>query len=402
MAELPALREFRPGQADAAACLLTQGTEASTRGHAAGLHRVYARVDAAAVAYNVTRLRGLMLAAGSAPRIWATVKADAYGHGVARVLAGLAGADGLAVAQLADAHACRDAGWQGPVLVYGGLQDTDDVRDLSLPGLHLVISHAAQLDRLEHENAFAAQCSLWLRYAGDLGMNGFDEIAYLDAYRRGMALIERGRVATVGHFQHYGQGEDPASVARADARFEALTSGLSGPRSAGNSASILHPAAARIGADWVRPGLALYGASPLAGIVGAGLGLRPAMSLHSRLCSVRNVAAGARLGYGGAFVAPRAMRIGLVACGYGDGYPRHAPAGTPVNVGGVRVGTLGVVTMDSLLVDLSDAPDAEIGTPVTLWGSEDLPVEAVARHIGTIAAALLTSLTPRVAFVEAY
>ena len=382
--------------------MLTQDANASTRGSAVSAHRVYARVDATAVAYNLACLRGRMQAAGSTPRVWATVKADAYGHGVARVLAGLAEADGLAVGQLADAHACRDAGWSGPILVYGGLLDTDDVRDLSTPGLHLVISQAAQLDRLEQEGAFPAGVALWLRYVGDLGMSGFDEVAYLAAYRRCMALMERGAVTAVGHFQHYGQGEDPASVARANMRFDALTSGLSGPRSAGNSASIMHPAAARIAMDWVRPGLALYGASPLPGVDGAGLGLRPAMSLHSRLCSVREVAAGDRVGYGGAFVAPRAMRIGLVACGYGDGYPRHAPAGTPLNVGGVRVGTLGSVTMDSLLVDLSEAPDADVGSPVTLWGSEDLPVEAVARHMGTIAAALLTSLTPRVVFIDAY
>jgi len=402
MAELSALRQFRPGHPDAAASLLTRGAAASPAGSAASPHRVYARVDAAAVAHNLACLRGLMQAAGSAPRIWATVKTDAYGHGVARVLAGLADADGLAVAQLADAQACRKAGWPGPVLVYGGLLDTDDVRDLSMPGLHLVISQPAQLDRLEQEDALPCPLSLWLRYAGDLGMNGFDELAYLDAYRRCQALVERGTVTMVGHFQHYGQGEDPASVARANTRFEALTGGLPGPRSAGNSASIVHPAAARIAMDWVRPGLALYGASPLPGIDGSALGLRAAMSLHSRLCSVRDVAAGDRLGYGGAFVAPHAMRVGLVACGYGDGYPRHAPAGTPVNVGGVRVDSLGVVTMDSLLVDLSAAPDAEVGTPVTLWGSEDLPVEAVARHVGTIAAALLTSLTPRVVFVDAY
>ncbi|ALM85833.1 hypothetical protein ASB57_25360 [Bordetella sp. N] len=372
---------------------------------------MHARVDAGAVAHNLATLRGLTRSDGPAPRIWATVKADAYGHGVARVLPGLADADGLAVAQLADAHACREAGWNGPILVYGGLLDADDISLISMPGLHLVISHPAQLDWLASADATLPALSIWLRYAGDLGMNGFDALSYLDAYRRGVALMDSGRVVTVGHFQHYGQGECRASVARADADLDALISGLPGPRSAGNSASLLHslvdaPAAgaatARSRADWVRPGLALYGASPLPGLDGAALGLRPAMSLHSRLISVRTVAAGERLGYGGAFVAPRAMRVGLVGCGYGDGYPRLAPAGTPVSVGGVLVDTLGIVTMDSLLVDLTHAPAADIGTGVTLWGSEELPVEVVARHAGTIAAALLTSLTGRVAFINAF
>jgi alanine racemase len=363
--------------------------------------RVHAQVDASAVAHNLERLRALLdPLPAPRPKIWATVKADAYGHGLQRVLPGLDKADGLAVNQLADAHACRAAGWRGPILVYGGLLDSAETQKLDMPGLHLALSHKAQIDWLADSFAKADQPAyppwVWLRFTGDVGFTGFDEADYAAAYARCAQLAAQGLIAGVGHLNHYGRAELPDGLTHADRRFQALVRDLPGPRSCCNSAALLrHPDAAR-GTDWVRPGLALYGASPLPDTERATLGLRPAMSLHSRIVGIRDVRAGEHIGYRGAIEAADAMRIGMVACGYGDGYPRHAPRGTPVYVDGQPTVTLGAVTMDLIPVDLTGLPHVAIGAPVLLWGTPALPVEVVARHMGTIAAELLTSLTPRV------
>lgn len=364
----------------------------------AGL-RVHARVDAAAVAHNLHRVRMLLGPEGARPRVWATVKADAYGHGIERVLPALHEADGLAVSQLADAHACRAAGWSGPVLVYGGLLDATEARGLDMPGLHIALSHAAQIAWIEAAPAPTRPPWIWLRFMGDVGLTGFDAAGYASAYARCARLAAQGRIAGIGHLNHYGRAEQPDGLAQADAGFEALVRALPGPRSCCNSAALLRHPGSAAGTDWVRPGLALYGASPLPGTDGTALGLRPAMSLHSRIVGIRDVAAGERMGYGGRLVAPADLRVGMVACGYGDGYPRHAPAGTPVLVDGRIAATLGAVTMDLIPVDLTALPEVAIGAPVVLWGTPELPVETVAGHIGTIAAELLTSLTPRVPII---
>ncbi len=363
-------------------------------GNAIGL-RVHARVNPAAVAHNLGVLRARL---GPAPtaRIWATVKADAYGHGLHRVLPDLAGADGLAVSQLADARACRAAGWTAPILVLGGLLDAVEAQRLTLPDLHLALSHSAQLDWLGDASASGSPPWIWLRYMGDIGYTGFDDAAYAEAYRRCTVLARQGRIAGIGHLNHYGRAEHPDGIARADARFQALIRGLPGPRSCSNSAALLRHPDTALSTDWVRPGIALYGVSPLPDVDGPGLGLRPAMSLHSRIVAIRDVGAGERLGYNGTIVASAPMRVGMVACGYGDGYLRHTPAGTPVLVDGHVAVTLGAVTMDLIPVDLTGLPPVRVGAPVVLWGTPELPAETVARHMGTIAAELLTSLTARV------
>ncbi|OZI46648.1 alanine racemase [Bordetella genomosp. 5] len=359
--------------------------------------RVVARVDAGAVAHNLATLRGWLGAPqGRAPRIWATVKADAYGHGLAHVLPGLAQADGLAALNLAEAQACRAAGWRGPVLVYGGLHEPADAERLTQDDLHLVISHAAQLDWLrDAATAPARPPALWLRYSGDLNLSGFDTAEYRDAYERAQALVRRGRVRAVHHLNHYAAAEDDDGVAQADAAFRAAIAGLPGCVSTSNSAALARHQAHAGTTDWVRPGLALYGASPLAGATGAELGLRPAMSLHSRLIATRRVAAGTHLGYRGAYVSERDMLVGMVSCGYADGYPRLAQTGTPVLVDGVPTRVVGRISMDMMAVDLDPAPHARPGADVLLWGPA-LPVETVAAAAGTIAADLLTGLTGRV------
>jgi alanine racemase len=179
-------------------------------------------------------------------------------------------------------------------------------------------------------------------------------------------------------------------------RFNTLAASYSMPRSLANSAALLRYPATH--GEWVRPGIMLYGASPFAEKSAQELGLRPVMTLSSEIISVREIQSGEQVGYGGAFRADRRMRIGVVACGYADGYPRHAPSGTPVLVNGHRTRTLGRISMDMLCVDLSGLTDAEIGSRVTLWG-DGLAVDEVAKAAGTISYELLCALAARVPVV---
>jgi alanine racemase len=357
--------------------------------------RLRAVIDAEAVAHNLASIRRRLGMPG--PRIWATAKADAYGHGYAHVLPGLREADGLAVQTLAEARACRAAGWSGPLLVYAGLLNPGQAQRLDLPGLHLLISHAAQLDWLAAARETAEPPCVWIRHTGDIRLGGFAGPAYGQAYARCAALAAQGRIAAIGHLIHYARAEDEDGIACADADFRRAVAGLPGPVSTCNSAALLQHADHARATDWVRPGITLYGVSPLPGQTGPDLGLRPAMTLTSQLISVQTLAAGDSLGYRAAFVAPRDMRIGLAACGYADGYPRHAGTGTPVLVGKRRTRVLGRPTMDTLAVDLDGIEEAAPGAAVVLWG-DGLPVEEVAASAGTIAAELLTGLTRRVPF----
>lgn len=356
---------------------------------------VRAHIDVGAVAHNLAQVRQRLGA--NRPRIWATVKSDAYGHGLMRVLPALAAADGLAVQTLPEAHQCRAAGWAGPILVYGGLRGPDEATLLDLPGLHLVISHAAQLGWLQAAARPAHPPALWLRYAGDMRMGGFDDQDYAQAHERCVALQRQGHIADIGHMNHYAHAEDADGIAAVDARFRQAVAGRPGPVSTCNSAALLQHPEHAAQTDWVRPGILLYGVSPMPdSIDGPGLGLRPAMRLTARVHAVQTLPQGASLGYRAAFTAPAAMRVGLVGCGYADGYPRHAGTGTPVLVDGQPTRLLGRPTMDTLAVDLTHLETAGPGAPVVLWGDPQATAEAVAIAAGTIAAELLTGLTARV------
>ncbi len=356
--------------------------------------RIRAYVDPTAIAHNLAQMRDRL---GPSPaRIWATAKADAYGHGLAHVMAGLRQADGISVETLAEARQVRCIGWEGPILVHAGLLSRPEAEALDLPRLHLIISQADQLDWLSQVRP-SEPPAVWLRYAGDTRMGGFDDAQYRQAYARTLTLRIRKHILGVGHLNHYAGAENTDGTQEADMRFRHAIAGLEGPVSCANSAAMLrHPVqAART--NWVRPGITLYGVSPLHGLTGLDLGLRPAMTVQARLADVQPLKAGASLGYCGAFVAPHSMVVGLVTCGYADGYPRHAQTGTPVAVAGRITCLLGRPSMNMLAIDLSDMKDTPPGSPVTLWGN-GLPVETVARHASTIAAELLTALTARVPF----
>ncbi len=350
------------------------------------LRPLVARIDAAALAHNL----GVARRHAGGARILAVIKANGYGHGLARVAHALRAADGFAVLTLDEAAALRAQGYTHPIVLLEGWFHIDELPEIARLRLRPVIHREDQVDAL-------------LRARLD---NRIDLLLKLDTgmHRLGLppqrvaAVLERLRgaaqVGSITLMTHFACADEPqVGVADQLARFRDATRGLNLPVTLANSAALLrYPETV---GDWVRPGILLYGASPFAGQTGADLGLLPAMTLQSALIAVQTVRKGEGVGYGAAFVAPRDMRIGVVACGYADGYPRHAGTGTPILVAGQLTRTLGRVSMDMLAVDLSDAPGAHVGSPVTLWG-QGLPVERVAAAAGTIAYELLTGVAARV------
>ncbi|WP_085318193.1 alanine racemase [Derxia lacustris] len=347
---------------------------------------ILATVDPAAVAHNLARVRQC----APQSRAWAVVKADAYGHGIEAVYPALATADGFALLEIAEAARVRACGWTGPILLLEGFFDAADLAAVLELKLTPVIHDDAQIDFLLGARP-AAPVDVFVKF--NTGMN---RLGYADG--RGRKAVERlraaGSIGTVGLMMHFPEADLPDGVVGPLARFERETAGLPGPRSLANSASVLlHPATH---ADWVRPGILLYGGSPTGDRDGPAFDLRPAMELTSELIAVQQLAPGEAVGYGQRFVAQRPTRIGIVACGYADGYPRHAPDGTPVLIGGERCALAGRVSMDMLTVDITDVPQAGIGSRVELFGRA-LPVDEVARHCGTIGYELMCAVAPRVA-----
>lgn len=351
-----------------------------------------------AIARNLGCLRERLTAVrdGAPPFVWAVIKANAYGHDMALALQGLAQADGVAVRELADAYRLRELGWRKPVLVIGlsSRASLHALRDPLLQPLHLVIDSEPLLAQLERLHVPPPH--VWLRYSGTLCQAGLGRRAYAQAWQRLQALQQAGRVAGVGHMQHYANSENGDALQTERRTFEPLFDGLSGVRCTENSAAVLLAPAYAGAHDWVRSGIALYGISPLADVIGADLGLQPAMQLQAPIIATQQLAAGQTLGYGGAFRAGHDLRIGLVACGYADGYPRNLTPDCPVSINGRSGRIVGRVAMDTLTVDLSSHPQAGVGTPVTLWGDATVPIERVAQYADTIPAQLCSSLMARV------
>ena len=348
-----------------------------------------ARIDLGALRHNLAAVR---LRAGPA-RIWAIVKSDAYGHGLLRSAVALQAADGLAVVEMEDAVCLREAGIAKPILLLSGVFRAGEVHTCARYALETVVHCEEQLQMLE---SAALPAPLKVQIKVNTGMNrlGFDPVRAVRAYQR---LAACPAVAGVRWMTHFADADGAGGVAEQLGRFMALARRLPGEKSAANSAALWRFPEARL--DWVRPGIALYGCSPFADRTAGDLGLRPAMTLSARIIAVQEVRAGEAVGYGGYFRAPAAMRIGVVACGYADGYPRHAPTGTPVLVAGVCTRTVGRVSMEMMSVDLTGLPEAGQGSEVTLWG-DGLPVETVAQSAGTISYELLTALSARVRIEE--
>ena len=346
-----------------------------------------ARIHVDALAHNLARVRAL----APASRVLAVVKADAYGHGLEAAARALADADGFGVLSLEEAGILRRLGVQGPVWLLEGFFEPAELPHCAALGLTLALHHARQLEQLAA--AGVRGLKIWVKL--DTGMHrlGFPpaELGAVLARLRGLPGVE-----VAGVLSHLACADDPADPATPGqlARLRAAVRGTwQGPLSLANSAGVAAWPDTHL--DWVRPGIMLYGASPLAGRGAADLGLRPAMTLEGELIAVNRLGKGDRVGYGGTWTCPEDMPVGVVACGYGDGYPRHAATGTPVLVGGRRVPVAGRVSMDMITVDLRPAPDARPGDRVVLWG-EGLPVDDVAACAGTISYELLTGVTRRV------
>ena len=348
-----------------------------------------------AIIHPSALVNNLLVARQAAPtsKILAVIKANAYGHGLLRVAKALEACDGFAVLSLDEAVRLREAGFAQPILLLEGVFAEAELAVVTEHQLRLVVHTLEQIEWLKHAWS-PLRIDVFLKLNTGMNRLGFapqDLAAALAALRNCPVL---GQLTLMTHFAAADEG---LGVHAQLALFHAQNQPFALPASLANSAALLRYPETH--ADWVRPGIMLYGASPFADVSATDLGLEPAMSLVSEVIAVQRVPRGATVGYGATFTADRDLRVGVVACGYGDGYPRHATSGTPILVGGVRTRTLGRVSMDMLAVDLTPLPLAGIGSPVTLWG-EGLPVEEVARAAGTISYELLSARAERVPLLE--
>jgi len=326
--------------------------------------------------------------------IMAVIKANAYGHGLVSVAQALEQADGFAVACLAEAQQLRDAGIQKSLLLLQGIQSATELSQAQQSGLELVIHRSGQIDLLEQADS-SMPVKVWLKVDSGMHRLGVALREAQDCWQRLLACeAVDGPPRLMTHLANADNPEDQTTQRQVN-RFYDLQMAAEAQCSIANSAGILAWPASH--ADWVRPGIMLYGVSPFSSSEGSQSGLHPVMTLTSELIAVKTLLKGATVGYGGAWECPEDMPIGIVAIGYGDGYPRHAASGTPVLVNGQRVPLIGHVSMDMLCVDLRTVPEAHVGDSVTLWG-EGLAVEEVARYAGTIGYELLCQLTARVVF----
>ena len=353
---------------------------------------VSATVDCAALRHNLNVVRKW----APQSRVMAVIKANAYGHGLVAVARALESADAFAVARVDEGLTLRRAGIDTPTVLLEGVFDREQLDAAAAAGFELVVHTPEQIELLRTRNpAAGVKFKVWLKL--DSGMNrlGFKGAAFGAAHA---ALSALGSVQSpVNLFTHLASADEPELSTTADqlARFAAATRTLPGERSIANSAGMLSFSDAQ--ADWVRPGLLLYGVSPIAGAIGADYGLQSVMTLRSHVIAVKDLVAGEQVGYGGNWTASRPTRLAVAAVGYGDGYPRNLGSGTPVLVNGERAGLAGRVSMDMIGIDVTDLERApKLGDPVVLWG-EGLPVEEIAVWADTIPYELLCGISQRVA-----
>ena len=349
---------------------------------------IRAIVDTAALRHNLARVRTTAPGSG----VMAVIKANAYGHGLVPAAKAMADSDGFAVARLEEGLALRRAGLANRILLLEGACGAEQLALAAQQDFDLMVHSFEQIEMLEGR-AGSEVVRTWLKV--DTGMNrlGFRVEEFAVAHRRLVGIANVAPDPTlVTHLASADDRRDPKTTTQLQA-FGTATAGVPGARSIANSAAMLAWPATR--ADWVRPGLMLYGVSPFPSGAGADLGLRPAMTLQSEVIAVKAVKQGETVGYGGAWRALRSTRMAVVAGGYGDGYPRSTGPGAPVLVNGHHAPLIGRVSMDMITVDATDLPVVAIGDPVVLWG-EGVPVEDVARHAGTIPYELICGVSQRV------
>lgn len=349
--------------------------------------RAHAAIDLAALRANLEVVR--RRAPGS--RVCVAIKADGYGHGLLAAAAALQAADVLAVAGLAAAMRLRAAGEGRPIMLLSDPLAGAAASSCAENRIEPVLFNRQQIQALE---TAGGRLRVWIKIDSGMHRLGFAPADARSVYQRVAAINGVEVAGWLTHLACADDRHDPATE-RQLLCFHQAIEGLPGDRSIANSAAVC--AWPQSHADLVRPGIMLYGASPLLDASAESLGLTPVMTLRAPLISVGMVAAGERIGYGGTWTTPEAMPVGVVAIGYGDGYPRHAPSGTPVLIGGQRASLVGRVSMDMITVDLRNCPDAAVGDLATLWG-RGLPADEIAVAAGTIAYELFCRLTPRVAY----
>jgi len=351
-----------------------------------------ATIDLSALRHN------LAVAQRNAPhsKIWAVVKANAYGHGLERGMRAFGAAHGLGLIEVDGAAKLREFGWQKPILLLEGCFSTEDLRVVTEHRLDIAVHCVEQIEMLE-KSRLVSPVDVHLKMNSGMNRLGFKPEVYRAAYARLRALTMVRNISFMTHFANSEiAGPCALPLSEQARRFSETTAGLTGERSLSNSAAdLLHP---EVAADWVRPGIMLYGGTP-GNKTAQEFGLQPAMTLTSEIIGVQDIAKGDAVGYGSRFIADRPMKIGVVACGYADGYSRLSPTGTPIIVDGIRTRIVGNVSMDMITVDLSVVPGARVGSKVILWG-EGLPIDEVAQAAGTVGYELMCALAQRVQIVE--
>ncbi|KAA5932911.1 catabolic alanine racemase DadX [Pantoea sp. Bo_2] len=347
---------------------------------------IVATINQQALRHNLTVVRQ----AAPASRIWSVVKANAYGHGIDRVREALSATDGFALLNMEEAILLREQGWKKPILLLEGFFQPEDLQLIDRYRLTTSVHSNWQIKALASAS-LSAPVDIYLKMNSGMNRLGFRPEQVSGVWQKLRALNNVGEMTLMAHFA---DAENPQGLIAPLQRVEQAAEGLNCPRSLSNSACTLwHPDAHF---DWVRPGIILYGASPSGDWQDiAGSGLKPVMTLSSEIIAVQQLQAGDGVGYGYRYHASTTQRIGVVACGYADGYPRHAPTGTPVCVDGVMTQVVGAVSMDMITVDLTPCPQAGIGSSVELWG-EQVKIDQVAKAAGTVGYELMCALAPRV------
>jgi len=347
---------------------------------------IVASIDTSALRQN------LAIARQAAPhsRLWSVVKANAYGHGIDRVWQSLADTDGFALLNLEEAILLREQGWKKPILLLEGFFHADELAIIDRYRLTTSVHSNWQIQALAKAR-LSAPLDIYVKMNSGMNRLGFQPEQVQQAWYKLRAMANVGEMTLMAHFA---EAESSQGIVEPLKRIEQAAEGLACMRSLANSAATLwHPQTHH---QWVRPGIILYGASPGGRWQDiAGSGLKPVMTLNSEIIGVQTLKAGDRVGYGARYQAAGEQRIGVVACGYADGYPRHAPTGTPVWVDGVQTHTVGAISMDMITVDLTPCPQAGIGSQVELWGN-NIKIDDVAAASGTVGYELMCALAPRV------
>ena len=349
-------------------------------------------IDKQALKHNLRRVK--QLAPNS--RVMAIIKADAYGHGIVRVAQTLTEADAFGVACLEEAEQLRQAGIRNDIVLLEGPHKANDLPQIAEFELDVVIHNLHQVDILD-QNPVSKPLQVWLKL--DTGMHrlGFAPDLFPEALARlqGNASVKKP-LRLMTHLATANEKAHPLTEKQLT-RFRQLCADSELEKTIANSAALL--SLPQTHAEWVRPGLMLYGVSPMVYSVAADHGLKPVMTLESEIIAIQKLKQGEPVGYGATWSCPEDMPVGIIAAGYGDGFPRHARSGTPVLVNGVRCALVGRASMDMMTIDLRNQPDARIGDRVVLWG-ESLPIEEVAQHAGTIPYELLCGVHKRLEFIE--